>query len=207
MSDFIWLLYWKCREYEQNPELPVKIQLFTTDKQEWSLQIDVDRTTVEYSFRGEIDFFDKWGSFMQCSMTNKIFSGHCRRSKVTEVFKFFRESVQHCVDINPVVNLLNLSDKSLHYLFKWHDRNCFNHENYQGAVVIEAFNENSWRLSIDLSGTYLEGKFFSEIRIRRGDLDWFTCEVSDGKFHALTGLLNLPEALEVFENFCLRWDQ
>lgn len=199
MNDFVWLLYWKCRESELNPELPVKIKLSTTIEQEWSLEIELKGTAIENSFRFDASFFDEWGVFMHCQTLNGTFKGVCRRSKVIELIRLFRESVQHCFDINPVVNLFDMSDCSFVYLLDWYIKEC--DKKYQGEIWLQTLSETSWGLSIDLRNSLIEGKNFSRVENRKDDYDWYVCELQAGKFVAETGLLNLPDALEAFRSF------
>ena len=80
----------------------------------------------------------------------------------------------------------------------WYLANCDGEWEHKYGVTIESLDNPGWRVTIDLTGTPLDGRDFEDVEIVRNDRDWLDCHVQDTKFVAGCGPRNLPELLTTF---------
>jgi hypothetical protein len=72
---------------------------------------------------------------------------------------------------------------------------------HQYGVTIETLDNPGWRVSIDLSETYLACKPFSQFSYDNGPLDWVYRKVVDHRFDAACAPPKLVTVLAIFREW------
>jgi hypothetical protein len=67
--------------------------------------------------------------------------------------------------------------------------------------MIGGLDNPGWELSVDLEGTYFEGKEFEELSVRRTEHNWIDCRIERFKFRGFCGPRNLNEMIQVFRDW------
>ena len=91
--------------------------------------------------------------------------------------------------------------KELSELQDWYAAHCDGEWEHRCGVRIETLDNPGWQITIDLTGTELEGFALPRTRREDGDHDWLEYEVTNGKFVAAGDALKLTVLLTVFEQF------
>ena len=87
-------------------------------------------------------------------------------------------------------------------LQQWFERHCDGEWENDSGVIIETTDNPGWWVKINLKGTELLTKPFTEVR--RGELSndpqppWLTCYVKDGVFNGAGDPSKLEAILEIF---------
>ncbi len=84
------------------------------------------------------------------------------------------------------------------WLQSWYSAQCDGDWEHQHGVKIGTLDNPGWSLDVDLVGTALEGRAFSEVKQDRSEQDWIYCALREGRFYGRGGALNLTELIEVF---------
>lgn len=196
-----WLLYWKWRQFEMNTDCIINVELKTISNFEWNFFIALKDSPLQNLMRFETFFVDKFGSYIDCKTKDGAVYGQSSNQKVIEMIQTFRENSEHCIDVNHVVSLLNLSDDAFEYLILWRHLNYDEVLDFSPEIVIESNQSLGWKVKIALVKTCLVNKHMSPISRKGSDLDWIKCEIKDKMFYAEAGPLNLLEVLGVFSEF------
>jgi hypothetical protein len=83
-------------------------------------------------------------------------------------------------------------------LEQWYSKHCDGDWEHNYGVKIDTLDNPGWCVSIDLTGTELEKKCFSEIKVERSGNDWYHCSVNENIFIGRCGPSNLTETLNIF---------
>lgn len=87
----------------------------------------------------------------------------------------------------------------LHRLQSWYLGHCDGEWEHQRNVRISTIDNPGWSVSINLNGTPLLGKPFSEVSQDGGvELDWLRCFVRNDLFEGRGGPERLADILAVF---------
>ncbi|MDR7219937.1 immunity 53 family protein [Aminobacter aminovorans] len=87
----------------------------------------------------------------------------------------------------------------LDWLSTWYQGRCNGEWEELHGVRIDTLDNPGWSITIDLDGTALAGKAFSEIKYNyEHEADWWLCRVRDGKFEGVGGPLHLKTLIDVF---------
>lgn len=92
-------------------------------------------------------------------------------------------------------------DSSLEWLQSWFARRANGDWEHRFGIKIETLDNPGWRVTIDLSGTALASKSFTDVRVDNSENNWITCRVAERKFEAFCDPGRLAEALEVFRSW------
>lgn len=99
----------------------------------------------------------------------------------------------------------NLKVKVMEYeiekLQNWYLEQSDGDWEHEYGITIETLDNPGWKVSIDLSGTYLEGREFAAIKQDESGTDWLFCEVRDHTFLGYGGALKLGIILSVFHEW------
>lgn len=96
------------------------------------------------------------------------------------------------------------TDGSLEWLMNWFVSHCDDEWEHGYGITIETLDNPGWRLSVDLSGTDLEGRQMARLeRDIESDVSWSCCWVADKKFEAACGPRDLHEVIGIFR----RWTE
>jgi len=86
------------------------------------------------------------------------------------------------------------SDDPLALLQRWYLSRCDGEWEHRRGITIESLDNPGWRMTIDL-GAAIERDWTA---VDRTELDWLHWRVTEGRFEAGCGPLNLPEAIRAF---------
>ena len=84
---------------------------------------------------------------------------------------------------------------------KWYASQCDGDWEHEYGIMIDTLDNPGWSVTIDLIGTELEEKKFSDINSQISVTNWVQCSVKNKKFHGAGGAENLFDVLETF----LKW--
>jgi hypothetical protein len=90
---------------------------------------------------------------------------------------------------------------TLDRLQAWYADQCDGEWEHRFGVRIETLDNPGWQVHIDVAGTALAGRVFTEVRDVGSELEWIHCKVVDGRFEAFGGPHMLDEILQRF----LQW--
>ena len=89
--------------------------------------------------------------------------------------------------------------KEIQDLQAWYLAQCDGDWEHQFGVRIETLDNPGWRATIDLAGTDLEKKSFTEVTREYADeTNWVRCWREGNQFMIACGPLKLAESLRVF---------
>jgi len=83
----------------------------------------------------------------------------------------------------------------------WYGSHCDGSWEHQHGVSIQTLDNPGWRFTVDLTDTELVDRVFDEVRVERGNDDWYHCRVSDRLFEGFCGPRGLDELMTVFLNW------
>lgn len=86
-------------------------------------------------------------------------------------------------------------------LQSWYAAQCDGHWEHQFGIEIKTLDNPGWFLQVDLKGTSLESRGFTDLQHNRTEDDWISCSVVEGTFRGAGGPGNLSELLQQF----LQW--
>lgn len=87
-------------------------------------------------------------------------------------------------------------------LQNWYSRECDGEWEHTYGISITTLDNPGWGLEIDLADTALEKRSFETVRVRRNEIDnWYECRVTEKKFKAYCGPMNLDEVIGEFLNW------
>jgi hypothetical protein len=90
-------------------------------------------------------------------------------------------------------------DNALLALQAWYLQQCDGEWEHTYGISITTLDNPGWGIEIDLTETILENRQFSSIRVRRNEIDnWYECRVTEQKFKAYCGPLNMEEVVREF---------
>jgi len=92
-------------------------------------------------------------------------------------------------------------DNLLTWLQQWYQRQCDGEWEHTFGVRIDTLDNPGWRVTIDLTGTELQGRPYGDYHHVAGPDSWVHCEVVDEEFRGYGGPNNLPEILQCFRNW------
>lgn len=64
-------------------------------------------------------------------------------------------------------------------LMAWYADQCDGDWEHSYGLALSTLDNPGWRLQIDLTQTYLEGKSFVEVSNLEPDIEWYRCWVED----------------------------
>jgi hypothetical protein len=101
--------------------------------------------------------------------------------------------------------LLAMSADNLDWLQRWYRAHCNGDWEHQYRISVETVDNPGWHLTVDLAGTELQWREFTELRAKRTDQDWVHCRIVEQPdaptFDAHGGTLNLAEIIEIFRGW------
>jgi hypothetical protein len=65
---------------------------------------------------------------------------------------------------------------------QWYVTQCDGEWEHDHGVSIDTIDNPGWSVSIDLVGTSLESVSMTPYRYDKGERDWVSCEITEGKF-------------------------
>jgi Immunity protein 53 len=89
----------------------------------------------------------------------------------------------------------------LEWIQEWLAQNCDGDWEHAQNFTITTIDNPGWSVTINLVGTKLEDKFFSNVDIENSDIDWLYCTVNKQQFQGDGGVRNLIEILQIFINW------
>lgn len=100
---------------------------------------------------------------------------------------------------------MNADTDLISWLQHWYAAQCDGDWEHSYGVEIRTLDNPGWTVSIDLSGTALEGAQFDEVDGRwRSEGDWVDCRVEDACYRGAGGSHNLEEILRIFQEWVVR---
>ena len=87
---------------------------------------------------------------------------------------------------------------TLQELQQWYRSHCDGNWEHAYGVKIDTLDNPGWSVTIELTGTELVGRPFSDVQRLEHETDWIHCRVRDGKFEGHGGPFMLEEILKVF---------
>jgi hypothetical protein len=75
------------------------------------------------------------------------------------------------------------------------------------GVEISTLDNPGWAVTLDLTGTLLQDRSFSSIRVHRDSRDWYECSVASNQFRGFGGARNLKNILEGFVEWKTRCER
>jgi hypothetical protein len=97
---------------------------------------------------------------------------------------------------------------SLEWLQSWYRDQCNDEWEHHYGVTIESLDNPGWRISIDLTGTAVEGlspRASSKGSINhhglQGNHDWYECKIEDARFKGACGPELLDQMVGVFRGW------
>lgn len=92
----------------------------------------------------------------------------------------------------------------LEWLEEWHQGQCNGDWEHQYGVKIDTIDNPGWEVSIDLRGTQLQGRNFTDVSFQYDDeIDWFYVTVKDDTFKGHGGARNLSSIIGEFKKFAM----
>ncbi|MER8510715.1 immunity 53 family protein [Mesorhizobium sp. M0199] len=92
----------------------------------------------------------------------------------------------------------------LEWLEEWYQGQCNGDWEHQYGIKIDTIDNPGWEVSIDLHGTQLYGRKFTDVSFQYGDeIDWFFVTVKDGTFKGFGVARNLSKIIEQFKKFAM----
>ncbi|WP_414553985.1 immunity 53 family protein [Stenotrophomonas forensis] len=92
-------------------------------------------------------------------------------------------------------------DTAITLLQRWYTKHCDEDWEHSYGIKIETLDNPGWILTIDLIDTELSEYSLPRTRVDRSDADWIQSEISDRRYIACGGVLNLEEMVLQFLNF------
>ncbi|HEL7629468.1 hypothetical protein A7X93_17015 [Stenotrophomonas maltophilia] len=92
-------------------------------------------------------------------------------------------------------------DTAIALLQKWYSNHCDEDWEHSYGIKIDTLDNPGWILTVDLVDTELSEYSLPRTRIDRSAVDWIQSEISDGRYIACGGVLNLEEIVLQFLNF------
>jgi hypothetical protein len=89
----------------------------------------------------------------------------------------------------------------LFWLQAWYLRRTNGDWEHQYGIRIETLDNPGWRVSIDLSDTYLAFKPFAPIFDENGPLNWVHCKVIEHRFEGHCAVPKLGTVLEILREW------
>lgn len=83
-------------------------------------------------------------------------------------------------------------------LQRWYASQCDGDWEHEFGIRIETLDNPGWTVEIDLEDTPLDGRAFPRFSDMAPEREWWTCEVSEGKFRASGGPPMLGRMLRAF---------
>ena len=90
------------------------------------------------------------------------------------------------------------SQPLLDRLQSWYASQCDGDWEHDAGITIQSLDNPGWLVKINLEGTPLESRAFSEIRDSTHHTNWIDCKVEDGIFVGAGGPAELSRILQVF---------
>ena len=87
---------------------------------------------------------------------------------------------------------------TLQRLQNWYQAHCNGAWEHKAGVTIETLDTPGWSVRIQLTGTRLEGREFTEISDMDPESDWIRCWREDGSFLGVGGPRQLERILTTF---------
>ena len=87
---------------------------------------------------------------------------------------------------------------TLQRLQNWYQAHCNGAWEHKAGVTIETLDNPGWSVRIQLAGTSLEGREFTEISDMDPDSDWIRCWLEDSSFLGVGGPRQLERILTTF---------
>ncbi len=92
-------------------------------------------------------------------------------------------------------------DTTIALLQRWYSNHCDEDWEHSYGIKIDTLDNPGWILTVDLVGTELSEYSLPRTRVDRSEGDWVQSEISDGRYIACGGALNLEEIVLQFLNF------
>jgi hypothetical protein len=83
-------------------------------------------------------------------------------------------------------------------LQQWYSAQCDGDWEHGSGINIDTLDNPGWSLKVNLEGTLLEAKLFSEINIKNDRHSWMHCSVKDKQFLGAGDPSRLEEMLTIF---------
>jgi hypothetical protein len=90
------------------------------------------------------------------------------------------------------------SSDGLARIQRWYAARCDGDWEHVRGIKIGTLDNPGWSLKVDLRGTPLEHRPFSEIRDDTDQRNWFVCRVTEERFEAFGGPHMLSKMIDVF---------
>jgi hypothetical protein len=92
-----------------------------------------------------------------------------------------------------------MREDELDWLESWLAQQADGEWEHSYGIRIESLDNPGWAVSIDLEGTPLATKPFGMVHIAKGERDWLTCSVREGKFEGFGDPSKLRVILGLFQ--------
>ncbi len=89
----------------------------------------------------------------------------------------------------------------IQWLMEWYASQCDGDWEHEHGIKIDTVDNPGWYMEVSLVGTDLEGRVLARIFRERSEHDWINLDITDGKFRASGGPLNLVELIQSFADF------
>jgi len=86
-------------------------------------------------------------------------------------------------------------------LQRWYSGRCDGTWEHMGGLEIATLDNPGWSLKVDIRGTSLEHRPFTEVSNQQDERAWLVCRVVEGRFEAFCG----PHMLGAIVGEFLRW--
>jgi hypothetical protein len=95
----------------------------------------------------------------------------------------------------------NMNNNNLFWLLEWYYNQCDGDWEHGNGVKIGTLDNPGWYLKVSLNETEIQNKNFQVIDITRSENDWIYCSIEEKTFKGFGGPFNLPEILQIFQNW------
>lgn len=96
---------------------------------------------------------------------------------------------------------IRLMSDNLKWLQKWYQTQCDGDWEHEFGITLKTVDNPGWYLTIDLTGTELEGIDFPYVQNLRDDKNWYFCIVRNNMFEASSDPCNLDTILYIFRQW------
>jgi len=190
---FFSLQDWYYEQCNGSWEKKFGIRIGTIDNPGWSIRIDLTETDLENKFFEDLKVDISNDNWFLIWVKEKKLQGGGAPENLIDLIKNF-------------LILANKSPSSMDFqknnlimrLQKWYQSQCDGDWEHEYGVDISTTDKPGWLIQVDLVDTSLIDKAFKKICLDFSLESWVHCSVSEDKFQASGGPMNLVDIIKIF---------
>ncbi|EJP17927.1 hypothetical protein LEP1GSC080_4809 [Leptospira interrogans str. FPW2026] len=192
---FDWLIQWYSNQCNGNWERENQINIYTVSNPGWTFKVGLKSTKLEnHEMRSGLIETEETDWYLYY-IKDSVYDAGGDTLKLPILIDIFRSIWES----KEIAHSSHQSNTMFSWLIEWYQSQCDGDWEHEYGIAINTNGDRGWQIKIEVNFTELDGVEVAHTLNQKGEDDWYSFSLKDGKFLAEGDSKKLPIILEKFK--------